>query len=128
MNSTEILVVAGCLLIGYVFISRLMSTFDAPGSKQTESERNHSQPDDSDDKFSTENDMNGLSVLACYKTLGVAAGARPDEIRLAYKRMMAQYHPDKVNDLGEKIRLTAEAESKRINQAYDYLKLRGYAN
>gem|GEM_PF-3083852 len=43
-------------------------------------------------------------------------------IRQAYKNKMGDYHPDKVNNLGVKLKKLAEHESKRINAAYDLLK------
>lgn len=46
-------------------------------------------------------------------------------IRQAYKAKMRDYHPDKVNNLGKKIKNLAELESKRINRAYELLKKTG---
>lgn len=51
--------------------------------------------------------------------LEVPAHAPLDDIRVAYRRKMAQYHPDKVAALGPELKLLAEQMSKRINQAFD---------
>ncbi len=48
--------------------------------------------------------------------------ATTQEIIAAYKKLMSQYHPDKVEKLGDKLRKLAEEESKLINSAYGYLK------
>jgi DnaJ-class molecular chaperone len=129
MSSYEGLIIAGCLIAGYVFMSRILAGRDE--TETTENAKpNGEEPEQTDQSYSQSNpakQIGSLSLRSCYDTLGVNAGARPDEIRLAYKRKMAEYHPDKVMSLGEKIRDAAEQEAKRINQAYDYLQLRGYA-
>ena len=56
-----------------------------------------------------------------YTTLGVAPGASKEEIKAAYRRLAAQYHPDKVQHLGEDFQKMAEARFKEIQQAYDEL-------
>ena len=44
-----------------------------------------------------------------------------DELRAAYRQRMSQYHPDKVNNLGQEFRELAESKSKEINRAFDLL-------
>jgi DnaJ-domain-containing protein 1 len=53
-----------------------------------------------------------------YEVLGVAPTAPPNEIRAAYRRLMSQYHPDKVESLGVELRELAERKSKEIGAAY----------
>lgn len=55
-----------------------------------------------------------------YTILCVAENSSREEIRKAYRRMIAQYHPDKVEQLGEEIRALAQSKTKQINLAYDY--------
>ncbi len=43
------------------------------------------------------------------------------EIKAAYQRLIRQYHPDRVADLGPEIRAVAERRAKEINAAYDAL-------
>ena len=57
-----------------------------------------------------------------YSVLGIAPGASPKEIKSAYRKLAAQYHPDKVQHLGKEIQEMAEARFKEIQQAYDTLK------
>lgn len=54
-----------------------------------------------------------------HEVLGVAPNASRDEINLAYKRLMSQYHPDRVATAGPELRELAERKSKEINVAYD---------
>lgn len=53
--------------------------------------------------------------------LGLYDGAKPAEIKKAYRELAAKYHPDRVAHLGpELVELTSE-KFKQINAAYDYL-------
>ena len=54
-----------------------------------------------------------------YRILGVREAATREEITAAYKKLISQYHPDKVAQMGVEIRALAEAKSKQINAAYD---------
>jgi hypothetical protein len=56
-----------------------------------------------------------------YQILGVARDADPIEINKAYKKLATQYHPDKVECLGPKIKDFAVNEMRRINEARDTL-------
>lgn len=76
--------------------------------------------------FKKDNDFHGLhkgkrSVLNPYEVLGIPPGATEDEIRKAYKLLMVQYHPDKVQHLGTDLQLVAKKKSAQIMGAYDAL-------
>lgn len=54
--------------------------------------------------------------------LGLYEGAKPAEIKKAYRGLAATYHPDRVAHLGpELVELTSE-KLKQINAANDFLK------
>lgn len=57
-----------------------------------------------------------------YRTLGLEPGAPFEEIKRAYRELSKQYHPDKVNHLGEEFRRVSEEKMKEINKAYQFLK------
>ena len=40
-------------------------------------------------------------------------------VKSAYRRLIAQYHPDKVATLAPEFRALAEEKSKELNAAYD---------
>ena len=54
-------------------------------------------------------------------TLGLSEGCSPQQLKQAYRTLVTQYHPDKVQHLGPKLREVAEQEMKRINEAYNFL-------
>jgi len=56
-----------------------------------------------------------------YAVLGIPPSATPEEIRRAYRNAIAQYHPDKVEQLGPELRQLANEKTKQINQAYQQL-------
>jgi DnaJ like chaperone protein len=63
-----------------------------------------------------------------YVVLGVARAASDREVRKAYQRLMAQYHPDKLTAQGADAKTVQQAEerAREINAAYEQLRvLRG---
>jgi hypothetical protein len=56
-----------------------------------------------------------------YIILGVERHATEEEIRAAYRRAVAQYHPDKVSHLGQELQELAHQKLIAIQQAYDEL-------
>ncbi len=56
-----------------------------------------------------------------YGVLGLETDASVEEIKKAYRDLVRQYHPDKVQHLGEEFCKKAEEKIKEINVAYDYL-------
>ena len=52
------------------------------------------------------------------EVLAVPPTATAVEIRDAYRRLMSQYHPDKVNTLGQEFRDLATRKSQEITGAY----------
>ena len=56
-----------------------------------------------------------------FKILGVEPGASPDEIKSAYRRAVAKYHPDKVTHLGKEFQEIAHRKLVTIQRAYEAL-------
>ena len=57
-----------------------------------------------------------------FAILGLEPGAGLAEIKKAYRRMVVQYHPDKVAHLGQEFQRVAEEKMKEINVAYEILR------
>jgi DnaJ-domain-containing protein 1 len=61
-----------------------------------------------------------------WRVLGLTDEANDAEVDLAYRRLIAQYHPDRLAGAAEELRRQAEAKAREINAAYDRIKtLRG---
>ena len=56
-----------------------------------------------------------------YKILGIDKGASQAEIKTAYKKLIARYHPDKVQHLGKEFQELAHKKFVAIQKAYDTL-------
>ncbi len=54
-----------------------------------------------------------------FTALGVSETASIDEVKEAYKILIKQTHPDRLHDMSPAIRQFAEAETKRLNVAYE---------
>jgi DnaJ-domain-containing protein 1 len=57
-----------------------------------------------------------------YAVLGIASAASNEELELAYRRRMSEYHPDRVASAAQEIRDMADRRAREINQAYDTIK------
>jgi hypothetical protein len=91
----------------------------APG-RQT-GEHSDQSRHQTDDRQSRAADTDGGSPKNPYTILGISAGASKEEIKAAYRRLAAKYHPDKVQHLGKEFQKLAEERFKEIQQAYDQL-------
>ena len=52
--------------------------------------------------------------------LGLVDPYDMDDVKSAYRTLIAQYHPDKVSRMGDEIRDVAERKAKEINESYDF--------
>ena len=87
-----------------------------------EARREESRYQDQGGESGSREGMSGTSrQKEAYEILGVKRDASPDEIKAAYRRLVSQYHPDKVVHLGEEFRLLAEKKFKEIQRAYQDL-------
>lgn len=57
-----------------------------------------------------------------YRVLGLTEDATDAEIDQAYRRLISQYHPDKLVGVAEELRQQAERKAGDINAAYDRIK------
>ena len=54
-----------------------------------------------------------------YSVLGLTEEASEAEIERAYRRLIAQYHPDRLAGAAPELRRQAESKAREINTAYD---------
>ena len=66
-----------------------------------------------------ENQFN-FADLKYAETLGLKEPFTLEDIKPAYRKIIAQYHPDRVAAMGDEIKEVAEKKAKEINRAYQY--------
>ena len=57
-----------------------------------------------------------------YRVFGLTSDASDAEIDQAYRRLMSQYHPDKLAGAAPELREQAEKRARAINAAYDRIR------
>ncbi len=57
-----------------------------------------------------------------YAVLELTDEASDAEIDQAYRRLMSQYHPDRMAGAADELRRQAEAKAREINAAYDRIR------
>lgn len=63
-----------------------------------------------------------ISNDKAYQILGLNFNCSVDEIKSAYKEKIKEYHPDKVQNLGQEIKDLAVRKTKELNSAYSLLR------
>ncbi len=56
-----------------------------------------------------------------YAVLGLRYDASDSEIERAYRRLIAQYHPDRLSGAADELRVQAEDKAREINAAFDHI-------
>lgn len=104
----RLLVIAACFLLGYwivaVFIPSLGRKPDDPSVWPR------------DDGLFGDGPAPGRPW---HEVLGIQPDAGKADVAAAYKRLIDQYHPDKVEQMGPEIRDLARRRSAEINAAYE---------
>ena len=57
-----------------------------------------------------------------YGVFGLTAEASDAEVDLAYRRLISQYHPDRLAGVAPELQRQAETKASEINAAYDRIK------
>jgi len=103
MSGNDILMIVGCGVIGYGLVSMLLRKPGPPPAATQVDPPAPPQPP---------------APPHWSHVLEIPRDATVDEIRDAYRRLISQYHPDKVAALGRELQALAEAKSKDIAVAY----------
>lgn len=64
------------------------------------------------------------TMAQCYAALGLLEDASPQEVKRAYRKLVSQYHPDKLSsqNLPDEIMEMAKRRVREVNAAYDTIK------
>ena len=81
---------------------------------------NGSNQDHTSNRNNTDN-QNKQSKKSPYEILGVDKNATEQEIRAAYRKLVKQYHPDRVASLGKEFQELANKKFIEIKEAYNTL-------
>ena len=103
MSSVIIVVLVG-LFSGYWIVSKIIShnkSYKDAGAKFNDSKSSNKKES------------------AWHEVLNVSESATFEEIHTSYKKLIGQYHPDRVAPLGLELRELAEKKFKEINAAYE---------
>ena len=57
-----------------------------------------------------------------YRVFGLTIEAGDAEIELAYRRLISQYHPDRLSGAAPELQAQAETKAREINAAYDRIR------
>jgi hypothetical protein len=66
------------------------------------------------------------TVEECFALLEISSESTPFQIKAVYRKKLAEYHPDKVEKLGSRLKELADKETKKLNSAYKILKDKGF--
>jgi uncharacterized membrane protein YkvA (DUF1232 family) len=106
----------GVLALAWWWATRLKGAYQARGGPRGHSSRQQDTTGDHDQtKEESYEDEDPYSIL------GVKRGASKEEIKAAYRKLVAQYHPDKVQHLGKEFQELAHKKFVAIQRAYDVL-------
>ncbi|MFU8843772.1 MAG: TerB family tellurite resistance protein [Bacteroidales bacterium] len=61
-------------------------------------------------------------IYSAYRILETTPDANDEEIKKAYRKMAAKYHPDKVSHLGEEFQSAAKEKFQKVQAAYEQIK------
>ena len=107
MTGTSLFVlVLLCAIGGYVLVSLLFDRTRKPSRPASHPE----MPPMLDD-----------SLSEARQVLGVSPEASSSELKTRYHELLAKYHPDKTQHLGEEFRQLAEQKTQEIVRAYELL-------
>jgi len=132
VTAGEIIVSLVCLALGYWVVSKVLGTPSdetAPVKPSTDgdarsssSQAEEAPAEDAPAKDAPAGEASAEEAVTLsnwFRILDVGEHASREQIRAAYKRKISQYHPDKVNQMGQEIRELAGRKSQQINAAYE---------
>lgn len=120
ITRTDIIVFVVCLFVGYFLVSWIIGKLNGGAKPGSESPRANPSPGAGNWQGRPRPAPSpGNERKPWYEVLQVPTYASLDDVKQAYRRRIAEYHPDKTSGLGDDLRALAEQKSKEINVAYE---------
>ena len=120
MGWLEFAVVLGCGLAGFVAISAVIDARRVREDRQKDDAA--SNEDEKSRKTQGEDGQQSTKdsgrPRSWWEILNVQEDASPEQIKSAFRKEIAKYHPDRVEGLGIELRELAELKAKEVNHAY----------
>jgi DnaJ-domain-containing protein 1 len=119
MGWLEFAVVLGCGLAGFIAISAVIDARRVREDRQKDdgATKNNSESRKTQGEDRQSANDSGAS-RSWWETLNVERDASTEQIKSAFRREIARYHPDRVEGLGIELRQLAELKAKEVNHAY----------
>jgi len=104
-------------------------------NKKTHYQNHRSKKDNSDSTTNSQHHTNHsdnspragtMDRLKAFAILEIDANSNYEQIKAAYLKKIKEYHPDKVANLGEELKILAHRKTQEINSAYNFLKNNNY--
>lgn len=101
-------------------LKRMIEEAANPQPKQQQSQQNthHHQ-----NRQAPPQKHGGMGLEEALRALGLPANASVEDIKKQYKKLMLQYHPDRVSNLDQAAQNQARDKAQRINAAYEVIKV-----
>jgi uncharacterized membrane protein YkvA (DUF1232 family) len=92
--------------------------------KQAHSGHNYKDTSGENNSRSNTHTQDSAAFLNPYEILGIENDSTQEDIKKAYRQLAGKYHPDKVEHLGDEFKALAEKRFKKIQQAYEELRIK----
>jgi uncharacterized membrane protein YhaH (DUF805 family) len=106
----------------FIYLLFLPSKHNDQGESKGEGRENKRSRNQENENDKAEAKNKSKDMLYYGQVLGLNGKITFSDIKQKYRELVAQYHPDKVNHLGPKLRKVAEDEIKEINEAYHFFR------
>lgn len=104
---------------------RLLESREPPQSSNQRGQQDHNQQSSQKQQQGSFKDAyRDITLVTAYRTLGINSSASDKEVKLTYRRLMSQNHPDKLmaQGLTERALEKAKLRAQEIQQAYALIK------
>jgi len=125
MNNSDwflIAVVTVAFIAGYSVVSFIVKAIN---SRKKTTATNEPKTDQSQQKEADSDPWEFKNKEERYAhVLGLDTMFAAKDVKRAYRELLAKYHPDKVNHLGNEFKSIAEIKTREIVEAYDYFRVK----